>query len=440
MEPIKRTALDFLNAHYPAAQAVCREVWRYAEPSLEEHRSAKLLGDVLERAGFALQRGAGDLPTAFIARWGDRGPTIGFLAEYDALPNCGPTHEQPGHGCGHNLLGTAVVYAAMAATHALRERHAPGRVVCFGCPAEETLEGKAYMARDGVFDGLDAVLTWHPDAQNQARGGSTTAMDSLVFEFSGKTAHAAEDPWNGRSALDGVEIMNYAVNMLREHMIEAARIHYVIRDGGVQPNVVPSYSRVWYYVRAPKRALVNELRERVMNCARAGALASGTEMKVTLLTAVYEALPNLALTRCLQRNLEAVGAHTYTPEEKAFARGLGFEAPLAEQVLPMTLEDIRPSNERANVSWITPLGEVLAACHAPGTPGHSWLATQQYGMGIGEKGMATAAKAMATTALEVLSEPAVLREVRQEFEAKTRGFTYDPLIPKEQKPNPLGRR
>jgi aminobenzoyl-glutamate utilization protein B len=223
-------------------------------------------------------------------------------------------------------------------------------------------------------------------------------------------------------------------------MLEPARIHYVIRDGGVQPNVVPSYARVWYYVRAPKRALVNELRERVMNCARAGALASGTEMKVTLLTAVYEALPNLALTRCLQRNLEAIGAHTYTDEEKAFARSLGFEAPLAEEVLPATLADIRPSNERANVSWIAPLGEVLAACHAPATPGHSWFAAQQYGMGIGEKGMVTAAKAMATTALEVLSQPAVLQEVRQEFEAKTRGFTYDPLIPKDQKPNPLGRR
>ncbi|MFQ5895946.1 MAG: amidohydrolase [Nitrospinota bacterium] len=440
MEGIKQKALDFIDTRFGKAQEVAREVWGYAEIALEEHRSAKLLADVLERAGFEVQRGVGELPTAFIARWGERGPTVGLLAEYDALPHCGPSHDKTGHGCGHNLLGTASVYAALASAHALREGGIPGQVVCFGCPAEETLEGKVYMARDGAFAGLDAVLTWHPHFQSCARGGSTNAMDSIAFEFFGKSAHAARDPWNGRSALDGVEIMNCAVNMMREHMVEEARVHYVIRDGGVAPNVVPSYARVWYYVRAPRRALVNELRERVVNCARAGALASETEVKATVLTAVYETLPNQVLARCVQRNLEAVGAHRYTGEEKAFAHKLGFETPLSEEVSPMSMENIRPSNERGNVSWIAPLGSLHVACHAPGTPGHSWLATQQYGMTIGEKGMATAAKTMAASALDLISEPGALREVRAEFEEKTRGFTYDPIIPKDQKPNPLGQR
>jgi aminobenzoyl-glutamate utilization protein B len=323
---------------------------------------------------------------------------------------------------------------------ALRETGTPGRVVCFGCPAEETLEGKVYMARDGAFDGLDAVLSWHPHWGNYARAGSTNAMDSMAFEFFGESAHSARDPWNGRSALDGIEIMNYGVNMMREHMIEAARIHYVIKDGGVAPNVVPSYGRVWYYVRAPNRSIVNELSERVRNCARAGALASGTEMKETLLTAVYETLPNLALAECVQRNLEAIGAHTYTDKEKAFARKVGFDEPMAEEVLPLSMEHTRPSNERGNVSWLAPLGNLYTACHAPGTPGHSWLATQQYGMEIGEKGMLTAAKTIAAAGLEVITDPGLLKNVRAEFDEKTKGFTYDPLIPKDQKPNPLGVR
>ncbi len=419
---------------------ISRKIWGYAEIALEEHRSAKLLADVLEEEGFEVQNGVGDLPTAFIARWGEKGPVVGMLAEYDALPNCGETHDRSGHGCGHNLLGTGTVYAAIAAARAIRDANLPGQVVCFGCPAEETLEGKVYMARDGVFEGLDAVLTWHPYSETNARSGSTNAMDSIVFEFFGKTAHAAFDPWNARSALDGVEIMNYAVNMMQEHVTEESRVHYVIREGGEAPNVVPSYARVWYYVRAPKRALVNELRERVVNCARAGAVASETEMKMTIITAVYETLPNQALAQSVQRNLEAIGAHNFAEEEKAFARGLGFENPLSENLLPLSMEATRSSNERGNVSWIAPLGGLWAACHAPETPAHNWRAAQQYGMEIGEKGMTTAAKTMATTAIEILADPELLREIREEFAEKTRDFSYDPLVPKDQKPNPLGQR
>ncbi len=440
MDALKQKALEYLDAQAGEAREIAREIWNFAEIALEEFKSAELLEDVLEENGFEVRRGVGDLPTAFIARWGEDGPAVGILGEYDALPHCGDSHEKQGHGCGHNLFGTASAYAAIAAARALRESDAKGQIVCFGCPAEETLEGKVYMARDGAFDGIDAAITWHPGEKNFTRGGSTNAMDSIVFEFYGETAHSARDPWNGRSALDGVEIMNYGVNMMREHVIEPAKIHYVITDGGVAPNVVPSYSRVWYYVRAPKRKMVDELTGRVRNCAKAGALASGTRMKETLLTAVYENLPNDALAHCVQRNLEFVGAHAYSDEAKEFARSLGYDAPLSETISPLDPADIRPSNERGNVSWLTPLGNLMTACHAPGTPGHSWLATQQYGMEIGEKGMMTAAKTLAATALELIEDENLLKQVREEFASKTKGFTYDPIIPEGQKPNPLGMR
>ncbi|MEE9256514.1 MAG: amidohydrolase, partial [bacterium] len=346
MDAIKQKSLDYIEAQRGEAREIAREIWGFAEVALEEFKSAELLEDLLEQNGFEVQRGVGDLPTAFIARAGEGGPAIGILGEYDALPHCGPTHSDQGHGCGHNLFGTACAYAAIAAARALRESGTPGQVVFFGCPAEETLEGKVYMARDGAFDDIDAVLTWHPHWGTYTRAGSTNAMDSIAFEFYGESAHAARDPWNGRSALDAIEIMNYGVNMMREHMIEEARIHYVIRDGGVAPNVVPSYGRVWYYVRAPKRTIVKELSERVRNCAKAGALASGTTMKETLLTAVYEALPNMAISNCIQRNLEAIGSHTYTDEERAYAKSLGFDEPLSEEILPLSLDHGRPSNER----------------------------------------------------------------------------------------------
>ncbi len=435
MEAIKLKAAEFIDARRPRAEEIAREIWGYAETAFEEHKSSKLLADALEEEGFEVQRGVGDLPTAFIARWGEGGPAVGLLAEYDALPNCGETPDQNGHGCGHNLLGTGTIFAAVAAARALREANRPGRIVCYGCPAEETVEGKVYMARDGAFEGLDAVMAWHPLDQSRALGGSSNALESMIFEFFGKTAHAAFDPWEGRSALDAVEIMNYGVNMLREHMTEDARIHYVIKSGGSAPNVVPSYAKVWYFVRAAKRAQVKPLVERVVNCAKAGALAAGTEMKMTRVTAVYEALTNQGVVQCLQRNLEAVGAHRFNEEEKKFARDLGFDAPLSEEVSPLDPEDIRASNDLGDVSWLAPFGWLYITCHAPGTPVHSWRAAQQYGNTLGEKGMIVGAKSLATAALELILDPEALKKVRAEFEEKTRGFTYEPPLPKGRKPD-----
>ncbi|RMF85210.1 MAG: amidohydrolase [Nitrospinota bacterium] len=416
---------------------VSRTIWDYAEIGLLEFRSAKLLVEKLRAAGFTVEEGIADMPTAFVATWGTGKPVIGIMAEYDALPQCGPPVGENGHGCGHNLFGTASTYAAIATKMLLEQEKLPGTIRLFGTPAEETLVGKVYMARDGVFHGVDAMLTWHPGSKTQATNGSSAAMDSLVFEFFGKTAHAASDPWNGRSALDAVEVMNYAVNMLREHVIESARIHYVITDGGKAPNVVPAYARSWYFVRGPSRSVVNELVERVKRCAEAGALATDTELKITTLTAVYDRLPNRAGAELVQRNLELVGPPRFSEEENALARELGAQEPLDSTLSPIDESPIRGSSEEGNVSWITPLLHLRTACKTPDTPGHSELAARQFRTSIGEKGMMVAAKGLALSAWDCLTLPDALRKIRQEFEERTRGVTYDPVIPQGQKP-PVG--
>jgi aminobenzoyl-glutamate utilization protein B len=437
LTPQKQKILDFFHHKEGEMIEASRTIWDYAEIGLLEFQSAKLLVEKLHTAGFRVTEGVADMPTAFVASWGTGEPVIGIMAEYDALPQCGPPVGQNGHGCGHNLFGTASTYAAIAVKEVLAREKLPGTIKLFGTPAEETLVGKVYMARDGVFDGVDAMITWHPGTKTQATNGGSAAMDSIVFEFFGKTSHAASDPWNARSALDAVEIMNYAVNMMREHMIEEARIHYVITDGGKAPNVVPPYARSWYFVRGPNREIVNSLVERVKNCAKAGALATDTELKITTLTAVYDRLPNDAGAEVVQRNIELVGAPQFTAEENAFARELGLKKELDSTISPVDTSYIRGSSEEGNVSWLTPLLHLRTACKTPDTPGHNELAARQFKMSIGEKGMMVAAKAMAFSAWDCLTLPEELQKIRQEFTDKTRGFTYDPGVPKGQKP-PVG--
>lgn len=437
LTPQKQQLLDFFQHSEKEMVEVSRTIWDYAEIGLLEFQSAKLLIEKLLAAGFQVEEGVADMQTAFVASWGSGKPVVGIMAEYDALPQCGPPVGQNGHGCGHNLFGTASTYAAIAVKKVMEREKISGTIRLFGTPAEETLVGKVYMARDGVFDGVDVMITWHPGTKTQATNGGSAAMDSLVFEFFGKTSHAASDPWNARSALDAVEIMNYAVNMMREHIIEQARIHYVITDGGKAPNVVPAYARSWYFVRGPDRSIVNSLVERVKNCAKAGALATDTELKITTLTAVYDRLPNKAGAELMQRNIELVGAPQFTPEENAFTRELGLKEELDSKIYPIDESYIRGSSEEGNVSWITPLIHLRTACKTPDTPGHNELAARQFKMSIGEKGMLVAAKSMAFCAWDCLTLPEELKKIRQEFEEKTRGFTYDPVIPKGQKP-PVG--
>ncbi len=415
------------------SEDAARRISEYAELSMLEQQSSALLREALQRHGFTIEREFPLIPNAFVAGFGDGEPVIGFLAEYDALPDCGPKGKGPGHGCGHNLLGTGSVYAAIALSKHLRAQGVPGSVKVFGCPAEETLVGKVYMARDGAFDGLDACLAWHPGAKTAASNGSGTAMDSLTYEFFGKTAHAAGDPHNGRSALDAVEIMNVAVNFLREHVPSNVRIHYAIMDGGKAPNVVPPYARTWYFVRGKDREQVSEISARVHKCARAAALATETRMKRRILAAVYDRLGNEPLAKALDANLRLVGPPKFTKKDKQFAKSLGLSGELSEGIADISTERGSGSSDEANVSWITPLTVLTVACWSNGTPGHHYLIHEQGVAPAAMKGLAVAAQTLALTGYDLLTDAKLLKATRREFAKSTDGKTYDPIVPAKQK-------
>lgn len=429
----QRAVISACRALQSEADDVALEVGHLAELPLQESASAALLRERLAAHGFEFREEYPGVPHAFAASWGSGKPVIGILAEYDALPDCGPHGHGPGHGCGHNLLGAASVYAAIAAAQYLQQAGVRGTVKLLGCPAEETLVGKAYMARDGAFDGLDACLAWHPGSSNRAHNGSGTAMDSLTYEFFGKTAHAAGNPHDGRSALDAVEIMNVAVNFLREHVPGDTRIHYAIMDGGKAPNVVPPYARSWYYVRGKDRARVEEVSARVHNCARAAALATDTRMKRTLLSACYDRLANDALAGALQANLKLVGAPQFTEEDREVVKRLGLTGELRSRVEDISTSRNAGSSDEANVSWLTPLSVLNVACWADGTPGHHWLVHEQAVSSVGLRGLAVATQVLALTAVDLVSDRALLARAKREFRKRTDGKKYDPLIPAKQK-------
>jgi len=301
--------------------ALSDQIWEYAEVGLQEVRSAKIQQEFLQAEGFEIKSGVAGMPSAFVASWGSGSPVIGFLGEYDALPGLSqkvsPVKEplrrgEPGHGCGHNLLGVGGLAAAAALKHELASSRLSGTVRYYGCPAEETLVGKVFMVKDGLFDDVDIVLDWHPSTVNMVRNVTSNAMNSVKFSFHGVTAHAAGDPHNGRSALDAVELMNVGANYLREHIVEKARIHYVITDGGGEPNVVPEHSEVWYYVRAPERTQVEEINSRLLDVARGAALMTETSFDTRFLAACYNLLPNTVVNRLLHRMMEEVGPSRWT--------------------------------------------------------------------------------------------------------------------------------
>ncbi|HJN93629.1 MAG TPA: amidohydrolase, partial [Dehalococcoidia bacterium] len=348
-------------------------------------------------------------PTAFIASYGSGEPVIGFLAEYDALPGVSQAavperQARPdvgaGHGCGHNLYSTASTAAAIAVKQAMEAHGLPGTVRLYGTPAEETLIGKIYMARAGVFEDLDAGFSWHPGDGTGASYDYSKALASAKFRFRGLTAHASTSPHDGRSALDAVEAMNFGVNLMREHVKEDARIHYVITDGGGQPNVVPAFAEVWYYVRANKHLDVEEYFDRVIAVAEGAARMTRTEMEFEVITATHEILPNLTLAKIVDRNLGLIGAPSFTAEEKAFAAkiqeplGRTFDTQLSEEITPLPTEPGQgnASNDQGDISWFAPIGRMRSACYPVGTPGHSWQIVASGGTTIGQKGMLVAAK------------------------------------------------
>jgi aminobenzoyl-glutamate utilization protein B len=427
-------------------------LWTFSETALRETRSAALLADRLEKEGFKVERGVAGMPTAFVATWGQGRPAIGILAEYDALPGIGnaavPRKEpradgvRAGQGCGHNLFGAGSVGAALAVQRTMKASGLRGTLKLYGTPAEETLIGKTYMARDGLFDGLDAVLEWHTDDRNAVNNHPNLANNNFSVEFFGRPAHAAGDPWKGRSALDAVELMTHAANMMREHLKPTARVHYVIPSAGEAPNVVPAYAKVWFFVRDTERTAVEAHYAWLLQIAEGAALATQTTHKVTLNTGVHEYLFNRPLQEALQKNLEVVGAPVFSDEEQAFARALQKELGLPEAGIDVTVKKLNEeleaveggSTDVSEVSRITPTVGLFVASMGKDLPGHSWQAAASNGLPGAGKAAVVAAKVLALTGVDLLTQPDLLQAARADFEKRMEGKPYRSPLPVGQKP------
>ncbi|MGD2201179.1 MAG: amidohydrolase [Candidatus Bathyarchaeota archaeon] len=460
---MKEKAWGWIDGHKERFIEISDKIWRYAELGLVEHSSSELLADELEAHNFKVERGVGGMPTAFYATWGKGKPVIGIMGEYDALPGISnkavpykdPLREgAPGHGCGHNIHGTSGMAAAIFLRYTLEELDLEATLKFFGTPAEENYDGKVFMARTGIFDDVDACLSHHPSSMNTAGLGSNNAMNSVKFHFYGKTAHAAGSPEQGRSALDAVELMNMGVNYMREHIIEKARIHYVIEEGGGQPNVVPDYARVWYYIRAPERDQVDHIHDWVLKIAEGAALMTGTRLEVEFLGGIYNKLPSKTLSGVVLDNMREIGAPEYTEEELGFAKKIGETIPRQQKIDALRKREV-PEWERyvdvdlvrdildpwdegetsggstdvADISWNTPTMEFGTTAFVLGSPGHSWQHVACSGMSIGHKSLLFAAKVIAGSVLDLITQPALIERAKQEHEAKLKGKTYKSPIP-----------
>ncbi|MBK5293693.1 MAG: amidohydrolase [Acidobacteriia bacterium] len=439
--------MDDLAPHYGA---IASQIWELAESGYQEHKSSALLKAELRKAGFALQENVGGIPTAFAATWGQGKPVVGIMGEFDALPGLSqatlpdrmPIVEgAPGHGCGHNLLGTAAVFAAIVAKDQFAASGRPGTIRFFGTPAEEGGGGKIYMARAGVFSGTDVVLTWHPGNNNSAGLSGTLANISAKFRFHGKASHASSAPEAGRSALDAVQLMNYAVELLREHVPQETRIHYVITNGGSAPNIVPQLAESYYYARHPNMTSLDGIWDRIVKCAQAAALATETRMEMDLVNSVYDVLPNDALSLLLDKNLRRAGGVQYTAEENAFARRLQttLDNPSAlgtqESIVPREADrGLGGSTDVGDISWLLPTAQFTTATWVPGTPAHTWQSTACSGMSIGRKGMLVAAKTLALTTLDILHDPKQGDQAQASFEKRKGGRIYRSRVPEGQNP------
>jgi len=437
-----------VDGYAPRISEVALKIWASPELGYQETKTTALLQDELRNAGFAIEAGVAGMPTAFVARTGTSdGPVIAILAEMDALPGMSQTAEpdrhpipnqNAGHACGHHLFGTGAVAAAVAIKSWLEATGTMGQIRVYGTPAEEGGGGKVYMVRAGLFKDVDATLYWHPADANNASQDRNLATTSAKFRFHGQSAHAAAAPDRGRSALDAVEAMNFMVNYMREHMPQEARIHYVITNGGTAPNIVPEFAESFYVVRHPDPLVTGELFARVVKAAEGAAIGTGTTMDYELISGDYSILPNDVLGRTIDANLHRVGAPTWTPAEIQFAEKLQKNLP-GKNLAPLTTaSEIRKyqfngqkysSTDSGDVSWVTPLGTLNTATWVPGTAAHSWQAVAAGGTSIGIKAMVVAAKTLALTGAQLLTDPALIAAAKAEF-ARNRGpdFIYKPLI------------
>ena len=444
--PLKQTALTDLQGQYNHYKNVELQIWNFAEVGYKEVKSSALLQQQLKDAGFTVDAGVAGIPTAFVATYGNGKPVIGILAEFDALPGLSQQavpEKQPingqiaGHGCGHHLFGTASVAAGIEIQKLIASGQLKGTIKVYGCPAEEGGSGKVYMVRAGLFNDVDVVLHWHPGAENGVTMTSALANISAKFRFHGIAAHAAASPDKGRSALDAVEAMDYMANMMREHVPQETRIHYIITNGGKAPNVVPDFAEVYYYVRHPNKEQVKSIFDRLVKAGEGAALGTGTTMDYEIIGGTHDLLLNKTLAQVMQTNLEQVGGVSYTADEIAFGKKLqstfNFTPPPIESaatIKPLKEEQDAGggSTDVGDVSYAVPTVGLRAATWIPGTPAHSWQATACGGTDIGAKGMMVAAKTLALTAIDLYQNPSVVEAAKKEFVQAKGNYQYKALL------------
>ena len=441
---LKNESAATIQSGYDTYKKVALSIWDYAELGYKEFKSTALLQNTLKDNGFSIDAGVAGMPTAFVATYGSGAPVIAILAEYDALPGLSQdnsstktsiANKNSGHACGHHLFGTGSVAAGIAIKKLLEAGKLKGTIKVFGCPAEEGGSGKVYMVQEGLFNNIDVVLHWHPSENNSIVYTSALANKSAKFRFSGIASHASMSPEQGRSALDGVEAMNNMVNMMREHIPQETRIHYVITNGGKAPNVVPEFAEVYYYVRHPDRINVISIFNRIIKAAEGAALGTETKMEYEIIGGTHDLLINKTLAQTMQTNLEKAGGVMYTAEEKTFAKKiqdsfLGKSASIesAAIVKSLHIEKNQGSTDVGDVSYIVPTVGVETATWVTGTSAHSWQAIAAGGTDIGIKGMMVASKTIAFTAIDLFTNPALIKKAKEEFIQTKADYQYKALL------------
>lgn len=452
----KQTAFEWINSHKESMEDIAKLIWKNPENCLEEKFACELQKKTLKDAGFKITEYE-DIPTGFYAEYGEGKPVIGLLGEYDALKNLSQDatpfqnvlkEEDPGHGCGHNLLGVGCLAAALSIKECIAKGQIKGKVRYYGCPAEEILYGKVKMAQKKAFDDLDACLSWHPSSISMPWAGSLLSLYSLTFTFKGKASHAGSAPHLGRSALDAVELMNVGANYMREHVDEQNRIHYIITNGGKEPNTVPADATVWYNVRAPKKAIALETVKWLVEIAEGAAKMTQTTLQdVKVISGCYEILTNQTLVKAIGDNMRALGGPEFTEADRDFAKKInesfneeqkrkGFES----NFIPLTMMDkylhegnepshdfgrsLKASTDVGDVSWITPLAMFGAATWPLGVVAHTWQAVASSGAGVGINGMHYASKVLAATMIDMFTNPDLLVAAKREFDEATKGKKY----------------
>jgi aminobenzoyl-glutamate utilization protein B len=449
----KSAVIASVEKHQQELIRLSDQVWGFAETAMKERKSAKVLADYAEARGFKVTRGVAEIPTAFIAEYGSGKPIIGVLGEFDALPGLSqkaqPVKEAlldgaPGHGCGHNMFGAGSLGAALAIKELIAAGKLKGTIRFYGTPAEEDIAGKVYMARAGLFNDLDVCLDWHPDYETKANMQSSQAVTDYSITFKGKSAHAASDPWNGRSALDAAELFTTGINFLREHVKPSVRMHYVYTKAGQIPNVIPDEASVWLWIRDSKRSGVAEISERMNDIAKGAALMAGVQYEIKLNNGLYELLINETGAKTLQSNIEMIGAINYTAEELNFAdrimKEYGLEAKgINGKIKPLEITNADPvggSTDVGDVSYIVPEITLLATTVPYEAPGHSWVVVACAGMSIGHKGMLFASKALGITMVDLFENEKLRQDIKEEFLKRKGKEVWKAMLPDGPPPVP----